>query len=249
MRSIGYLGNRRLDAARQRLPVAVSAWREQWCLGAEVGAHAIQMTLSANDADEIDAGAMHLQQACTSNGSIWLGAKTGTCWQHLLFGHKSRDVPADELATHLCLQSQLALANALLKALHHDEVSTLMASASTDAVMRNPGVRISITGSETSILMLLDASLLDAWLPLPPAREPLWSRQHAIGSTRIPVRLMLPLATASASSLIELNLGDIICLKTPLSRRFNLETDRGALIGEGIPVAANGLLAVQLIDR
>ena len=112
-----------------------------------------------------------------------------------------------------------------------------------------PRLLLTMPGHETDIFIVLDASLLDAYLPIPPARLPLLDRKHVIGGARIKLRLSLPLAEVSVADLSDLHPGDILQTAIPLSQPFHLMTTQDALIARGFLVRIHSQLAVQLTDR
>ncbi|MEK6788417.1 MAG: hypothetical protein AABY68_05655 [Pseudomonadota bacterium] len=248
MRQIGYVGKSRLEAAQRLLPGALSSWRSQWCFDGRNSASASAATLPAETADDISSIATHWQQAATPNGVLWLGSRASSNWQDLVFGEQAQDVPADQIAEHLIRQAQLALANALLDALQQRQVDTMAAAIATPVAACSPCLLLTVPGHEADIFIVLDASLLDAYLPIPAARIPLLDRKQAIGGASIKLKLMLPLAEISVADLGDIYPGDILKATTPLSQPFHLTTDQDAVVAKGFLVRAHSRLAVQLAD-
>lgn len=249
MRQIGYVGKSRLEAAQRLLPGVLLGWRSQWCFASRDATAMPAITLPADAKDDISSIATHWQQAVTPNGMLWLGGRTESCWQYLVFGEQAQDVPADQIAGHLIRQAQLALANTMLDALQQRPIDAMDAGVPTPFTTCSSCLLLSVPGHESNIFIVLDASLLDAYLPIPAARFSLLDRKHAIGGARIKLKLILPLSEISVADLEDLHLGDILQTSRPLSQSFHLVTHQSALIAKGVLMRSHSWLAVQLADR
>lgn len=250
MRQMGYVGKSRLEAAQRLLPDVLSNWSSQWCFGRQDLETVLAATVTAEAVDDASITAMDWQCAVTPNGGLWLGSRAPSSWHRLLFGAQAQEVPVDEVASYLTQQGQLTLANALLNALQQEPIAALFAEAPTATVTScSARLLLAMPGHEADILLVLDASLLNAYLPIPAARFPLLDRQQAIGGARIKLKLLLPLSEISVADLSDLHPGDILKAATPLSQPFHLVTDRDALVAKGFLVRAHTKLAIQLTDR
>lgn len=250
MRQMGYVGKSRLEAAQRLLPDVLSSWCEQWCFGYSNQATLFAATVITEVADDVGITATDWRYALTPDGALCLGSHESSSWYRLVFGEHAQEVPIDEMADYLIQQAQLALANALLEVLQQEKIPTIFAEApDAMATACSPRLRLTIPGHEAEIFILIDASLLNTYLPIPVARFPLLDRQHAIGGARIKLKLSLPLSEISVADLSDLHPGDILKATTPLSQLFHLVTDRDALVAKGFLVRAHTRLAVQLTDR
>jgi len=246
MRQIGYVGKSRFQAAQRVLPEALSLWRAHWCFGGRDVASVLALTAEAMADASITA--TDWRAAVTLNGSLWLGSCGPSCWHRLVFGEHAEDAPVDELGDYLIGQAQLALANTLLEALQQTPIDTMVAE-SPIVTACSSRLLLTIPGNEADIFILLDASLLDAYLPIPEAKIPLLNRQQAIASARLKLKLTLPLSAISVADLSDLHLGDVLKTATPLSQPFHLTTNQDALLAKGFLVRAHTKLAIQLTEH
>lgn len=248
MSPMGFVGKSRLEAAQRVLPEVVSSWRTQWCFGAEA---ATQVAVLAAEVPGVTSlAAMDWVHVATAEGSIWLGCREVSSWHRMVFAEQANEVPVDTVAQYLVQQAQLGLANGVLAALERPAVAEL----SSDAVDPpsspfSPCVLVKTNSHGEELCMLLDASLLSAYLPMPEPRVALIDRKSVIGAARVKLRLSLPLSEISVADLSDLHPGDILKAATPLSQPFHLMTDQDALLAKGFLVRARTQLAVQLTDR
>lgn len=249
MRQMGFVGKSRLEAAQRLLPDALSAWRSQWCF--ECQDTPIELPIvTAEAVGDASVTAKSWQHVAASNGALWFGVCESTSWHRLVFGEQAEEVPADQVATYLIQQAQLALVNALLKVLQQAPVKVIHTETPTAiAAAYSPRVLLTISGQKAAVFILLDASLLNTFLPNSVTKPSLLDRQQAIGSARIKLKLSLPLSEVAIEDLSDIHPGDILKTASPLSQTFHLSTECGDVVAEGFLVRADTRLAVQLIDR
>jgi len=240
MTAISYVGKSRLHAAQHLLPDILRKWRTDWCLGDPTESITAVVAGTGQRRD------LSWRIATTPAGALMLGARSPASWYRLLFGQQVTDVPLDDIAEQLMGEAQLALINAILSAAEQDPSDAVLMETDISVASCRPRIELVLPAHASELCILLDASLFDAWLPIPASRTPLRSRQHALGGTRLTLTLMLPLSELSAASLAGLQPGDIVQTTTPLSQPVHLHVHKVRRIASGLLMQRDGRVALQL---
>lgn len=236
----GFVGVSRLAWARELLPAAWAEWQQAWCFQ-KAGQAAVRVESVA----PADCGGTTWLHARVPAGGLWLGFGEDADWHRLVFGPVEQ-APQDALATALIADARLALVNTVLQAAGQVPVGELVPDVSAFPGHSCP--RLVLHVADKSVVLLLDASLLDAALPVRAPAETLLKREQVIGSARVKLRVSLPLSSVSAATLSQLRVGDVLPTATPLSRRFEL-TLSDARQASGFLVRAGTDRALQLADH
>lgn len=249
MRHMGFVGKSRLEAAQRLLPDVLAEWRSHWCFEREETVIESVVSVTAESEGDASITAINWRYSLTPNGELWLGVCQSSSWHRVIFGDSEEGVPSDQVAAYLVGQAQMGLINAVLKVLQLAPVKVLCDEAPVAiAAAFSPRVLLEVPVYEDGVFILLDANLLNAYLPIPPANTPLLERQHAVGGARLRLKLSLPLSEVSVADLSDLHPGDILKADTFLTQPFHLATDRDVLIAKGFLVRSDTRLAVQLTD-
>lgn len=247
MRRLGFLGKSRMDAARKLLPEVVDSWRAQWCFSEEQTPWLTTCSDETALAQQEGLASLSWQKAQSRAGAIWLAGQQAEAWRHMLFGPYAKDIAEDKTARHLLAQAQLALVNALLAELQQERVEALVADApSTPGALFGDRLLLSIAGQDTLLYVLLDAALLEQFLPPLPAQPPLVNRQAAIGKAKIKLHVRLPLTSLALGEMNDLQPGDILRARTELAQPLTLVTEQAKVIAEGYLARQQNHLALQL---
>lgn len=236
----GFVGASRLVRARELLPAAWAEWQQAWCFQKED-----QAAVLVESVTPADSGGTTWLHARVPAGGLWLGFGEDENWHRLVFGPVEQ-APQDALATALIADARLALVNTVLQALEQAPVSGLTTDVSAFPGHTCP--RLVLHTADKSVALLLDASLLDAALPVSAPAETLLKREQVIGSARVKLRVSLPLSSVSAATLTQLRVGDVLPTTTPLSRSFELTLSDARQAG-GFLVRAGADRALQLADH
>lgn len=249
MRFLGFLGKRRLDAARDLLPPQVEAWRQHWCFSNEAQAWRVSCDEERNLGEAALAGALDWWQADVEAGALHIAGSSADSWQHLVFGAHAGQVPDDASARHLLEQARLALVNALLQALGQAPVDSLTAQppVAPGAPLGSRAL-LRIELADIQVHCLLDAALLNLALPALPAQNPLVERKNALGKARITLRLHLPLVELALGDINDLSPDDVLRARAQLDQPLALATEHGEALAKGYLARSQGHLALQLIN-
>jgi len=242
MRQISYVGKSRLQAAERVLPDILRQWCSDWCLG-EPGD---DFTIIPATREAGNFSALAWRIASTSAGAVMLGASSSASWHRLLFGGDATKVPMDGIAEHLVGEAQQALVNAILCALLQDPMDTLLMDVAISTMSAVPRIVLARSGQESELCILLDASLLDAWLPMPAPRASLHARHEVLGRASLSVTLRLPLSCLSAACLGELQPGDIVKSETPLFQPVQLQLQQAQCLASGRLMQRDDRVVLQL---
>jgi hypothetical protein len=247
MRRLGFLGTSRIDAARKLLPGLVADWRGQWCFvdeqaqGAAKCSDETALSLREGEVPPL------WQKAQGRVGAIWLAGQHADTWQKMLFGPYAKEVPDDAVARHLLAQAQLALVNALLAGLQQAPVDALPAeSPSAPGALFDDRLVLSIPVQGTLLYVLIDATLLERFLPPLPAKPALVNRQTAIGKATIKLQVRLPLASLAVGEMNNLQPGDILRARTELAQPLSLVSEQNEMLAEGYLARHQDHLVLQL---
>lgn len=250
MRQFGFVGKTRLEAAQRTLPELVNVWREQWCFAVGTGDALLTVSDTQEAADDILLDAVRWLQVDTVAGRLWIGSPWVQSWPQLVFGRHADAVPADPTSDHLLLRAQLALANALLSQLQLDAITEFVEpEAALANVISGPQILLMDRQQGSSLLVLLDASLLNHHLAPSVSQPTLTDRKQAIGSARIKLHIQLPLSDVSVASLSNLQPGDILKTETALSQRFQLIDEDASVLASGCLARLGQNLALQLTEH
>lgn len=171
-------------------------------------------------------------------------------WPQFVFGRHAQDVPEDATASHLLAQAQLALLNAILRALGHESVAQLASAAHSPAGgPLNSGVLVQLASPTAHLGLFIDSALLDAALPPIPRNSPLIERAQAIGSARLTLHLQLPLTSLSIEAVQGIKAGDILRGEAALAHPMQLAIDRNVVVAKGFLARQQRQLAVQLVPQ
>lgn len=244
MRPVGMIGQTRLAICAERLPGCVVRWREQWCF-VEAG-DGFEVTCMA----QAEAQGMAQWQA----SQTWLSARLpggnlhlAGDWQGMVFGPHAAQIPDDATGRHLLEQAQRALVDALLAELGLPPCGALTcAGAGGHDGLLSSRLLLQITRNTQPLWVLLDASLLDHFLPRPAVRRALSDRQGAVGGARFKLRVQMPLSELSIGDLQGLAPGDVLKARTLLIDPLQLVAGE-QVIAEGYLARQDNRLALQLI--
>ncbi|WP_256261195.1 FliM/FliN family flagellar motor C-terminal domain-containing protein [Pseudomonas gingeri] len=229
--------------ARDRLPSVVSRWYGQWCMADGQGA--CEVKCMALDGAVEQSPAPPWQKARAGAGSISLAGD----WQTLVFGPFSREMPLDETAQHLLCEAQRTLIGDVLEALGQGSISSLeTAPSGPSGGLLNAQVLLEICVGQASVLLLLDAILLNVALTPWAPREPLVERKQALGKAKVKLSVRLPLASLSIGEMNDLHPGDTLRSRGLLTDPVSLQIDEGPVVAGGYLARQQGHLAVQLIS-
>lgn len=247
MRRLGFLGKSRMDAARKLLPGVVDDWRAQWCFVDEQAPWLSECSDETALTEQGDVAVLAWQKAPGSKGAIWLAGQYPDAWRQVLFGAHAKDIPDDATARHLLVQAQLALVNALLAELQQAPVEALNAEApSAPGAPFGDRLLLSIRGQGPLLYVLIDAALLERFLPPLPAKPALVNRQAAIGKAKIKLQVRLPLVSLAVGEMNSLQPGDILRARTELAQPLSLVSEQDEMLAEGYLARQQGHLALQL---
>lgn len=242
MRALGFIGASRLAAAERLLPEVIRQWREQWCFQ---GAAEQDCSCATESAEVLAlASASDWQQLEAGNGSFWLCAR----WQQIVFGPYAADAPQDQIGSQLLAAAQQALVASLLAALGSQVKGPLRAGvpAALGAPL-SPRLLLRASFGGEHLFLLVDASLLDDFLPRP-TREylPLQERRAAIGGAKLKLSVSLPFASLSVGEVNSLTPGDILQAGTHFLEPLDLNIPGKQTVAKGFLARRDEHLALQL---
>lgn len=244
MRPIGVTGSTRLGICTDRLPASVTRWREHWCFTDPKAAFSVSCQSEAAVLPDDLAGLSWLKSRHSAGDLQVAGA-----WREAVFGPHAASVPEDDTARHLLEHAQRALIDGLFAELGLNAGGPLEPSP--------PGVIGGLLGSRIVIdvqlngirlLALLDASLLDGFLPEVAAKPALIDRKSAVGGARFKLRVQMPLASLSIGDLRGLAPGDVLKAQAMLVDPVQLVVGQSDVIAQGYLARQQDQLAVQLIN-
>lgn len=242
MRALGFIGASRLAAAERLLPEAIRQWREQWCFQ---GAAEQGCSCAAESAEVLAlASVSSWQQIDAGNGSFWLCAR----WQQIVFGPYAADAPQDQIGSQLLAAAQQALVASLLAALGGQAKGPLHVGvpAALGAPL-SPRLLLRASFGGEHLLLLVDASLLDDFLPrLTREHPPLQERRAAIGGAKLKLNVSLPFASLSVGEVNSLSPGDILQAGTHFLEPLDLNIPGKQTVAKGFLARRDEHLALQL---
>lgn len=244
MRALGFVGEKRLQAARDRLPGVVQQWYRQWCVGdrqspCQVSCHTLA------DAPWQDQAA-NWQRFQLPFGAVYLAGD----WSQMIFGPLAAQVPADRTAEHLLSEAQRALLNGFLQAF------ALAAIESMDGrVVDDPRgalgaqVAVRIEAGSCSVQLLLDGALLNDALPSVAPGKSLYERKSALGNARLKLSVRLPLSSLRIGEINDLRPGDTLLAAALLIDPLQVHLDQHGPVAAGYLAQQQGQLALQLVSN
>ena len=242
MRALGFIGASRLAAAERLLPEVIRQWREQWCFQ---GAAAHDCGCAAESAEVIALAAEQgWKQAGGAKGNLWLSAH----WQQIVFGPYAADAPRDPVGQQLLEAAQQALAASLLAALGGQATAPLGAGvpAALGAAL-SPRLLLRARFGAEHLLLLVDAALLEAFLPATTRKHPpLLERRAAIGGAKLKLSVSLPFASLSVGEVNSLTPGDILQAGTHFLEPLDLNIQGKQTVAKGFLARRDEHLALQL---
>lgn len=238
----GFVGSTRLQNARRLLPEAWLSWCKEWCFNAVNHTQDI-IHVSEAGAEQIK----HAEWVCAelSDGKIWVGYGSNLDWHGQVFAG-IKELPNDAVAVALIEQAKLALVNSVLAAIGMEKVTTVVQAVPSQSLYASSRVVMQI--AESVITLVIDASLLNQFLPVSQPQKVLNRRDDVIGSTRVSLRVYLPLERVSVAALDQLQPGDVLPTAAPLSQRFQLVLPDGPQ-ASGYLVRHNSQRVLQLADH
>lgn len=242
MKALGVVGKTRLRVAKEKWPSVAQHWYGQWCF-CDTGKNG-EVKCSVQDLAVVPA--LIWQKARVARGAISLAGD----WQEIVFGAFAHEVPVDKTAMHLLREAQLALLNEVLEALGQGSVSHLTAETSAPfASALNAQVLLQLSIAQSSLYLLLDASLLNnSLVPAIPRRE-LIERKRALGNARVKLSIRLPLASLSIGEMNDLHPGDTLRASSLLIDPVSVQVKDGPVVASGYLARQRDHLAVQLISN
>lgn len=244
MRALGFVGKRRWHEAAQKLPPAVQAWREQWCLNPVAKPWAVECLALVEADDPARAQGLEWFKADAAGAAVYVAGD----WVSLVFGAFAQELPAGETANYLLHEARQALVNGVLASIGHVPSTGLVATAahalgkplSSDIVVR---VRVESFWA----YVVLDAALLNSALGPHEVKPPLFPREQALGNAKVRLSLQLPLASLSIGEMNDLQPGDTLRAQALLSQTLQLRVGQ-RVVASGYLARQQDHLAVQLIS-
>lgn len=246
MRTLGFIGKSRLEGAQALIPGLVKNWHEQWCFDAQALC-VVECSDEVVLTEQAALAPLSWQKAQGKTGALWLSSCQATAWQCAIFGSLAKDVPSDATAEHLLKQAQLALVNGLLTGLQQGAVATLTTESPCTLggyMGSRLSLRISLQGGV--LYLLMDAALLDHFLPPLPVTKALTQRELAIGGAKVKLHVRIPLANLSIGELKGLNPGDVLRANASLTQPLQLATEKSKVVANGYLARQQEQLALQL---
>lgn len=244
MRALGFLGEKRLQAARDRLPGVVEQWYRQWCVGdrqspCQVSCHTLA---DAPWRDEV----LSWQRLQLPFGAVCLAGD----WSQMIFGPLASLVPADRTSEHLLSEAQRALLNGFLQTFALTTIESMNCRVVDDP--RGPlgsQVVVRIVSGSCSVQLLLDGALLSDALPPVTFRKTLYERKNVLGNARLKLSVRLPLSSLRIGELNDLRPGDTLLAGALLIDPMQVHLDQHGPVAAGYLAQQQGQLALQLVSN
>ena len=244
MRALGFIGKSRWNAATEKLPPVVEAWREQWCFSQVGKPWQIECLERVDTADQERAHALTWLKAGGAGAAVYVAGD----WTALVFGAFAQDLPADETVDYLLQGAQRALVNGVLASIGQAPAAELLAAPpkalgkpmSTDILLR-------VSVGSFRVYVVLDAALLNNALGPHAVKPPLFPRENALGKAKVKLSLQLPLASLSIGEMNDLHPGDTLRAQALLSQTLKLRVGT-SVVALGYLARQQDNLAVQLIS-
>ncbi len=246
MGKLGFLGKTRLQQAQTVLPTVIEHWRNQWCF-----TDARQPVEVAIEAVSTSSHQAHFESLSWQRADVGAAQlRCGGAWSELIYGVHANEVPGDATARHLLTHAQLALINSVIEALGHKPVTQLLSDASgakTGPFSNRLLVRLGTPKDE--LYLLVDAELLNGFLPVRPSTTALVERKAAIGGAKLKLHVQLPLTRLPINDVQDIKVGDILRGDASLGQPLHLATAAGQIVANGYLARQHEHLAIQLVSR
>jgi hypothetical protein len=244
MRQLGFLGNTRLREAQSLLQPIIEGWRSQWCFAD--GKQLLTVVIEPVTAVDTLAEQVTWQRAEIGSSVV----RCAGAWTELIYGPHAHDVPTDATAKHLLANAQLALINALLGGLGHKPVALLLNESALSKVSPlSSELLIRLFTPKATLYVLIDAELLNSFLPVRSNGKALVERKAAIGGAKLKLHVQLHLHSLPIDEVQDIKVGDILRGEDSLGHPLHLTTDSTHIVANGYLARQQDHLAVQLVSR
>lgn len=245
-REVGFIGKKRYEAANKIIPQAIKEWVTGWCfVGTQMEPIVGVQAVDSLNPEEIDVKST-FRQFGSSDNRIQIGYGNAEVWREVVFGNSSDSLPDDKISKSLLLNAQDALIDILHSALKQDDGQRAKFSGEDVLTIGGPCMIFKISMNRSVITCVVRADLLNSWLPRVASQKKLVSRDEAIGTVRVKLKVELPLAKIPVGSALSMSEQDVMCGDALLTQPFSLLTENGNYIGCGHLAKVDEKVVLQL---